>query len=109
MKTISLTQVTALVWVAFTASFFVNADDSSVELDHKSSVLVQDQFIFNSLDTDKDGALSKAEVEASKNKLLAKSFQQIDSNADGLLSKEELVDFVETANVESDKVEQLKS
>jgi Ca2+-binding EF-hand superfamily protein len=109
MKNINLTQVTTLVWVAFTASFFVSADDSSAELNQTSSALVQDQFIFSSLDTDKDGSLSKEEVKASKNKLLAKSFKEIDSNDDGLLSKAELVDFVETAKVESDKIEHLKS
>jgi len=109
MKTINLTQVTTLVCLAFTASFFVSADDSNVELNQTSAVLVQDQFIFSSLDTDKDGALSKAEVKASNNKLLTKSFKEIDSNDDGLLSKAELVDFVETAKVDSDKVEHVKS
>jgi len=109
MKTISLTQVTTLVWVAFTASFFVSADDSTTVLKPESSALIQDQFIFSSLDTDKDGALNKTEVKASKNKLLAKSFNEIDSNGDGLLSKEELVAFVETAKVNVDQVEQLKS
>jgi len=109
MKTISLTQVTALVWVAFTASFFVNADDSVIKPDQNSAALVQDQFIFSSLDTDKDGALSKAEVDASKNKLLAKSFKEIDGNEDGLLSKEELIAFVETAKVDAEKVELVKS
>lgn len=109
MKTISLTQVTVLVWVAFTASFFVNADDSAINATQKSAALTQDQFIFSSLDTDKDGALSKAEVSASKNKLLAKSFKEIDGNGDGLLSKEELVSFVETAKVDSEKAELLKS
>jgi Ca2+-binding EF-hand superfamily protein len=109
MKNISLTQVTVVVWIAFTASFFVNADDSAKELNQKSSALVQDQFIFNSLDTNKDGALSKEEVKVSKNQLLTKSFQQIDGNNDGLLSKEELVAFVETAKVDSENVAQLKS
>jgi len=109
MKTISLTQVTTLVWVAFTASFFVNADDSAIDLNQKPSALIQDQFIFSSLDTDKDGALSKEEVKASKNKLLARSFAEIDGDGNGLLSKEELVAFVETAKVASDKIEVLKS
>ena len=109
MKTISLTQVTTLVWVAFTASFFVNADDSNPALNQSSAALVQDQFIFSSLDTDKDGALSKDEVKVSKNKLLAESFAEIDANSDGVLSKEELVIFVETAKVEIDKVHALKS
>lgn len=109
MKTISLTQVTALVWVAFTASFLVNADESNAVINQSSAALAQDQFIFSSLDTDKDGALSKDEVEVSKNKLLAESFADIDANNDGVLSKEELVIFVETAKVEIDKVEAVKS
>ena len=109
MKTISLTQVTTLVWVAFTASFFVNADTTSVALSQSSSALVQDQFIFSSLDADKDGVLSKAEVNVSKNKLLTKSFKEIDSNGDSSLSKAELVNFVETAKAEPSSVVQLKS
>ena len=109
MKNISLTQVTTLVLMAFMASFFVSAEDSGITPNQKSSVLIQDQFIFSSLDTDKDGALSETEVKVSKNKLLAKSFKEIDGNGDGLLSKTELVDFVETAKVSADKLDHLKS
>ncbi len=109
MKTISLTQVTTLVWVAFTASFFVNADDSNIELNQSQSTLAQDQFIFSALDTDKDGVLSKTEINVSKNKLLTKSFKEIDSNGDSSLSKDELVNFVETAKAEPNNAVQLKS
>jgi hypothetical protein len=109
MKSIDLTQVTTLVLMAFTVSFFVNANDSEIELNQQPSALVQDQFVVSSLETDKDGSLSEEEVKASDNKLLAKSFAEIDGDGNGLLSKEELVAFVETAKIESEKNELFKS
>ncbi len=41
-------------------------------------------------DTDKDGALSKAEVEAAKMPRLAERFDQLDTNKDGKISREEM-------------------
>jgi len=113
MNNISLTQVTAFVIAVSMASFFVNDDahahaharsaesNSTVDVEiatnptatEQESVL-NDKFTFTSLDTDKDGKLNHQEVLAGKNEWLVKSFKKIDSNADELITEQELVDFV---------------
>jgi len=111
MDSISLTQVTAFVVAVSMASFLVNADDdlaytnedntvvnaANAEAIQKAIEVVKepnDKFTFTSLDTDKNGMLSRQEVVDGKNEWLVKSFTKIDSNADESLTEQELVDFV---------------
>ncbi|MEI6894429.1 MAG: hypothetical protein V5789_07315 [Colwellia sp.] len=114
MNNISLRQVTAFVIFVCLASFFVNADDAltnnmdasntdkSAEI-HKENTISSDdvqteeesndRFTFTSLDLDQNGKLNQQEVVAGKNEWLVRSFNQIDVNADELLTEQELVDF----------------
>ena len=114
MDSTSLTQVTAFVVAVSMASFLVNADDdlaytnedntvvnaensANAEAIQKAIEVVKepnDKFTFTSLDTDKNGMLSRQEVVDGKNEWLVKSFTKIDSNADESLTEQELVDFV---------------
>ncbi|MCR6659843.1 MAG: EF-hand domain-containing protein [Asticcacaulis sp.] len=45
---------------------------------------------FDAMDTNKDGALDKSEVEAKSGGRLAKAFDEIDANKDGQVTKDEL-------------------
>lgn len=114
MDSISLTQVTAFVVAVSMASFLVNADDDVANSNEDNTVVntensanaeaiqkaieavkePNDKFTFTSLDTDKNGMLSRQEVVDGKNEWLVKSFTKIDSNADESLTEQELVDFV---------------
>lgn len=110
MNSISLTQVTVFVVAVSMASFFVSADDalahsteenSTTQAEQSVAVEVtaevtksNDKFTFTSLDIDKDGKLSQQEVIAGKHEWLVKSFKKIDSNADEVITEQELVDFV---------------
>ncbi|OUR80920.1 hypothetical protein A9Q75_09660 [Colwellia psychrerythraea] len=114
MDSISLTQVTAFVVAVSMASFLVNADDDLAYTNEDNTVVnaensanaeaiqkaieavkePNDKFTFTSLDTDKNGMLSRQEVVDGKNEWLVKSFTKIDSNADESLTEQELVDFV---------------
>ncbi len=110
MDSISLTQVTAFVVTVSMASFFVNADDALAHPNENNPVVhaeksasaeaigevkaPNDKFTFTSLDTDKNGMLSRQEVVAGKNEWLVKSFTQMDSNTDDSVTEQELVDFV---------------
>ena len=110
MNSISLTQVTVFVVAVSMVSFFVTADDALAQPTQDNTVVhtgnsasaevieeakeSNDKFTFTSLDTDKNGELSQPEVVVGKNEWLVKSFTQMDSNADGSLTEQELVDFV---------------
>lgn len=67
----------------------VNADIDEVQNEEASG----DRFTFTSLDTDQNGKLNQQEVIAGKNQWLVKAFNDIDNNADDLLTEQELVDF----------------
>ncbi|GAA0810729.1 hypothetical protein KO495_07025 [Colwellia sp. D2M02] len=106
MKNISLSQISVVVVTMLAASFFVSANEMTAPLGSDtpqiaSSEPVQpvkasiNEVVFNNLDLDKDGSLSKAEITSSKNEVLVSSFEKIDSNADLLVSKQELAEFVE--------------
>lgn len=103
MRNLSLTKVSLFVATAITASFIVNANEkveadvvkvkqATTEVAKKS-----DAVAFSSLDANKDGELSLAEVKASNNQLLARTFSEIDRNADNLLSQKELESYVASA------------
>ena len=110
MNSISLTQVTVFVVAVSMVSFFVTADNALAQPTQDNTVVhtgnsasaevieeakeSNDKFTFTSLDTDKNGELSQPEVVVGKNEWLVKSFTQMDSNADGSLTEQELVDFV---------------
>jgi hypothetical protein len=94
MKTINLSQISSIVVIMLAASFFVSANEADVTVTPRAEPVIINDAVFNSLDLNKDGSLSKSEITSSKNEVLAKSFQKIDSNADLLLSKQELADFV---------------
>ena len=110
MNSINLTQVTVFVVAVSMVSFFVTADNALAQPTQDNTVVhtgnsasaevieeakeSNDKFTFTSLDTDKNGELSQPEVVVGKNEWLVKSFTQMDSNADGSLTEQELVDFV---------------
>jgi len=108
MSSISLTQFSAFIAAVCFASFFVNADDDLAQeraapaqvekilLEQAVEAVEEegDKFTFTSLDTDKNGKLSKQEVVAGKNDWLVRSFKHIDSNADNSITEQELVDYV---------------
>lgn len=103
MKSISLLKLSAVVVSAIMASFIVNADEVSTVSGDKEPAQVQEKsgvekIAFSALDTNKDGKLSKTEVDASKNPLLAQAFTKIDLNADDELTQDELDSFIVAAN-----------
>jgi Ca2+-binding EF-hand superfamily protein len=97
MKNISLSQISSVVVIMLAASFFVSANEVSTIITAADKPVKQsiNEVVFNTLDLDKDGSLSKAEIISSNNEVLVSSFQKIDSNADLLVSKKELADFVD--------------
>jgi len=103
MKSLSLTKVSLFVATAITASFIVNANEKAeadvVKAKNATTEVVKksDAVAFSSLDTNKDGELSLSEVKASNNKLLARTFSEIDSNSDNLLTQKELESYVASA------------
>jgi len=98
MKKLSLTKTTAFVAAAITASFIVSANEKLPEIVvAEKQVNAIDTKAFAVLDTDSNGLLSKEEVKVSKNSMLASSFSKIDTNADASLSPEELSTFVNQA------------
>ena len=103
MRNISLLKLSAVVVSASMASFFVSADEISITSADKEPAQVQEKsgvekIAFSALDTNKDGKLSKQEVGASKNQLLAQAFSKIDLNADDELTQDELDSFIVAAN-----------
>jgi hypothetical protein len=121
MNHISLKKVTLVVSTCVLASYFVSAEDKLRHVDvpvvmevtakidaTKAKVTkglaspVNDiSALLTQLDSDKNGLLSKAEVMASKNELLAKHFNDIDKNADLAISKEELKGYFSALKVKS--------
>jgi hypothetical protein len=97
MKNISLSQMSSMVFIMLVASFFVSAKEVSsvipvADVPVKQSI---NEVVFNTLDLDKDGLLSKDEITSSNNEILLISFEKIDSNADLFVSKQELTDFID--------------
>ena len=116
MNNISLMQISFFVAAVCLVSFFVNADDAltaynmeetteiyteitnnpaSVEVTQNSEDVedTSDRFTFTSLDSDQNGKLSQQEVIAGKNDWLLRTFNEIDSNTDALITEQELVNF----------------
>ena len=99
MNHISLKKVTLIVSTCVLASYFVSAEEKVSSFDTptvavastKIATAVNDtSALLTQFDSDKNGLLSKAEVMASKNELLAEHFNAIDKNADSAISKSEL-------------------
>lgn len=51
------------------------------------------EVLFKILDSDSDGKISKTEAEKAKRKMLAENFDLIDTNKDGFINKEELMNM----------------
>ena len=101
MKKISLIKVTALVVTALLGSAFVSADESAkANIDTASTTLTKPEAVsivetnvipvaFDAFDKDKDGSISKREIQAGSDEKLKLIFDKLDTNKDQLLSKEE--------------------
>jgi len=107
MKNLSLVKVTMAVLVAITISSFVSAESevgqelAKLKEIEKSQLVVNQPLEFAQLtaqfDTDKDGALSRAEVSVGQSKILTSAFEQIDANGDGVIEQNEFEAFRQTA------------
>ena len=106
MVNINLTHLSFFIMIIWLSSFFVNADQSSTHNVAETTVLnatnlqeveevkgSSNRFTFSSLDSDKNGKLSKKEVAQGRNNWLVQAFNQIDINEDSALTEQELVDF----------------
>ena len=87
LKNLSLAAVASLV-VTFYAS--ANAPVTTEAAKAPKADLAK---LISKFDTDKNGSLSKVEVAASNDKTLMQNFNSIDFNKDGELSKRELESF----------------
>ena len=107
MEAISLKKVTAVVLTCVVGSYFANAiaDDAKVEVntDVKPAVVkvisenkTPSKFamLVEKFDLDKDGLLSKAEIETSKSEKLLALFAKIDSNTDSGISEAEFNQYI---------------
>ena len=104
MKNISLFNVTAIVIIIAFASSFVSAEDKvnkgieKTQSDVAEVVEVAKQLNFpaliETLDTDKNGILSQAEVSADQNQLLQEEFTKIDVNQDKQIDEAEFNNYV---------------
>lgn len=102
MSKTSLIEVSAIVVVATLAAFIVDAKQP-VELGEITNDTVKElkndyTHLVAKFDADKNGLLSKAEVAASKNDVLMRNFNTIDTNGDENISNEELTDY--SANIQ---------
>ncbi|XQW85616.1 hypothetical protein ACOYR1_02465 [Thalassotalea piscium] len=87
----SLKKVTLVVVSSLAAAFYVSANEPVKIMNEVNKVdLTQ---LLSKFDNDSNGALSKAEVAASKHSVLVDNFDAIDSNKDGGLSEDELKAF----------------
>ena len=89
MKNISLFKISAMVITVALASNFVNAQDKvthAVKTVQPATTQLVKKLNFptliEKLDTDKDGALSQAEVTTSHSELLQQIFTKVDTNND---------------------------
>lgn len=90
MKNVSLVKVTLMVAATSFCSFIVTAEDkllqeASMQLSEVKVIPVA----FSALDTNKDGVLSKEEVNAGSNASLSSAFDKLDVNSDAQLSEDE--------------------
>ncbi|WP_286265944.1 hypothetical protein [Thalassotalea atypica] len=97
MNKTRLIEISAIVMAATLATFVVNADQevrlSNVSIKTPAHATNNLTALFSTIDTDKDGLLSKSEISASKNDLLMRNFKAIDKNTDNSISNEELSAF----------------
>lgn len=75
--------------IALFAACMVPAISHAADGEKKKKAPPAPEKIFQKIDTDKSGAISKEEAEASKNKGIAKKFDKLDTNEDGELSLNE--------------------
>lgn len=120
MNNISLKKVTLIVTTCVLSSYFVSAKEETVKIDEPTAVASFKTSVSNvintddsalaandtlsfltKLDSDKNGALSKAEVVESKSELLTQHFNDIDKNTDDVISKEELTDYLTALKAKS--------
>ena len=91
---ISLKKVSLFVFTTSIAAFYVSAEDKAT-VPSKTVEVASVEFsqLLAKFDKDNNGLLSKAEVAVSKDELLIKRFDSIDTNADAGLNEEELKTF----------------
>lgn len=94
---ISLKSVSLFVVTSSIAAFYVSANEQANDV-VKTIETTQVEFseLLAKFDKDNNGLLSKAEVAVSKDELLIKRFDSIDTNADAGLNEQELKAFSST-------------
>ena len=108
MKAISLKQVTAVVLTCVVgSSYFANANENDAKLAVKADAKVAEvktisvektpskfAMLVEKFDLDKNGLLSKTEIQASKSEKLLSLFTKIDSNTDSGISETEFNQYL---------------
>lgn len=108
MKTISLKKVTAVVLTCVVgSSYFANANETDAKLMEKTDAKVAKvkvisekkaaskfAMLVKKFDLDKDGLLSKVEIETSKSEKLLALFSKIDTNTDSGISEAEFNQYI---------------
>jgi hypothetical protein len=107
MNTISLKKVTAVVLTCVIGSYFANANENDTKLEVKTEVksaavkVISEAkssskfaMLVEKFDLDKDGLLSKAEIQSSKSEKLLTLFSKIDLNTDSGISEAEFNQYI---------------
>ena len=95
MKNISLLKVSLFVVIAGLGCSIANATDisptkiSEIKKEAVSAAVNVIPVAFTTFDADKNGSLSKEEINAGSDKSLKLAFDKVDLNADGQLSEDE--------------------
>ena len=97
MKSISLIKLAAFVCVGSIASIAFSANSNSLKLTQlEQGASISDDF--KSVDLNKDGELSKAEVITGAKKYLKSAFNDIDKDKDGVLKLNEVETYFAAMN-----------
>lgn len=107
MEAISLKKVTAVVLTCVIGSYFANANENDAKVDMKTEVkktevkviteakaLSKFEVLVEKFDLNKDGLLSKAEIQTSKSEKLLALFSKIDLNTESGISEAEFNQYL---------------